>query len=94
MQSPTISGCIEVWDFLSVDSRTYSFSNSISIIEALPFSSAISVHEKSTDVRIVEDPLSSERELSDAAIKNSLSETKHNYLNDGSLFLLSFFFKY
>ncbi|KAJ0680235.1 putative Phox-associated domain, sorting nexin, PX domain superfamily [Helianthus annuus] len=84
MQFPTISGCIEVWDFLSVDSQTYSFSNSISIIETLPVSSATSVHEKSTDVRIVGDPLSSKRELSDAAIKNSLSETKHNYLNDGS----------
>ncbi|KAL8256755.1 hypothetical protein R6Q59_028796 [Mikania micrantha] len=35
MQFPTISGCIEVWDFLSVDSQTYSFSNSISIIETL-----------------------------------------------------------
>ncbi|MFS7954228.1 hypothetical protein Hanom_Chr07g00627831 [Helianthus anomalus] len=78
MQSPTISGGIEVWDFLSVDSQTYSFSNSISIIETLP--------------GIVGDPLiSSKRELSDVAIKNSLSETKHNYLNDGSLFLLSFF---
>ncbi|KAF5758209.1 putative Phox domain, sorting nexin, PX domain superfamily [Helianthus annuus] len=84
MQFPTISGCIEVWDFLSVDSQTYSFSNSISIIETLPVSSATSVHEKTTDVRIVGDPLSSKRELSDAAIKNSLSETKHNYLNDGS----------
>ncbi|MFS8000186.1 putative Phox domain, sorting nexin, PX domain superfamily [Helianthus anomalus] len=84
MQFPTISGCIEVWDFLSVDSQTYSFSNSISIIETLPVGSATGVHEKSTDVRIVGDPLSSKRELSDAVIKNSLSETKHNYLNDGS----------
>ncbi|CAH1422599.1 unnamed protein product [Lactuca virosa] len=35
MQLPTISGSIEVWDFLSVDSQTYSFSNSISIIQTL-----------------------------------------------------------
>ncbi|KAI3766638.1 hypothetical protein L2E82_16706 [Cichorium intybus] len=35
MQLPTISGSIEVWDFLSVDSQSYSFSNSISIIETL-----------------------------------------------------------
>ncbi|XP_041015005.1 uncharacterized protein LOC121257812 isoform X3 [Juglans microcarpa x Juglans regia] len=35
MQLPTISGSIEVWDFLSVDSQTYLFSNSFSIIETL-----------------------------------------------------------
>ncbi|KAI3671566.1 hypothetical protein L1987_87305 [Smallanthus sonchifolius] len=50
MQFPTISGCIEVWDFLSVDSQTYSFSNSISIIETLSVNSATTVREKSTDV--------------------------------------------
>ncbi|XP_060172817.1 uncharacterized protein LOC132603682 isoform X2 [Lycium barbarum] len=32
---PTVSNSIEVWDFLSVDSQTYSFSNSLSIIETL-----------------------------------------------------------
>ncbi|KAI7736435.1 hypothetical protein M8C21_016108 [Ambrosia artemisiifolia] len=89
MQSPTIAGCIEVWDFLSVDSQTYSFSNSISIIETLPVNSAATVSEKmvtdaGTGVRIVGDALSSKRKLSDAAIKNSLSETKHNYITDGS----------
>ncbi|KAK4361890.1 hypothetical protein RND71_017131 [Anisodus tanguticus] len=36
LQLPTVSNCIEVWDFLSVDSQTYSFSNSLSIIETLP----------------------------------------------------------
>ncbi|EXB74504.1 Copia protein [Morus notabilis] len=35
MQLPTISGSIEVWDFLSVDSQTYIFSNSFSIVETL-----------------------------------------------------------
>ncbi|GFY97036.1 phox (PX) domain-containing protein [Actinidia rufa] len=35
LQIPTISGSIEVWDFLSVDSQTYVFLNSISIIETL-----------------------------------------------------------
>ncbi|KAI3759679.1 hypothetical protein L6452_07673 [Arctium lappa] len=82
MQLPTISGSIEVWDFLSVDSQTYSFSNSISIIETLSVNSATTVCEKSTgvgsDVRFVGDPLSSKRELSDAVMKNSSS------LTDGS----------
>ncbi|XP_062089343.1 uncharacterized protein LOC133795894 isoform X2 [Humulus lupulus] len=35
MLLPTISGSIEVWDFLSVDSQTYTFSNSFSIVETL-----------------------------------------------------------
>uniref|UniRef100_A0A2P2MMH5 Uncharacterized protein n=1 Tax=Rhizophora mucronata TaxID=61149 RepID=A0A2P2MMH5_RHIMU len=35
LQLPTISGSIEVWDFLSVDSQTYIFSNSFSIVETL-----------------------------------------------------------
>nr|XP_043615564.1 uncharacterized protein LOC122587454 isoform X2 [Erigeron canadensis] len=86
MQFPTISGSIEVWDFLSVDSQTYSFSNSISIIETL---SAPAAREKSTDFgntanRSVVDPLISRREQSDSVIKNYLSEVKHNSMIDGS----------
>ncbi|KAJ9568322.1 hypothetical protein OSB04_004288 [Centaurea solstitialis] len=88
MQFPTISGSIEVWDFLSVDSQTYSFSNSISIIETLSVNSATAVREKSTgvgnDARVGGDPLISKRELSDAVMKNSSSEAKHNSMTDGS----------
>uniref|UniRef100_A0A7N0RH95 Uncharacterized protein n=1 Tax=Kalanchoe fedtschenkoi TaxID=63787 RepID=A0A7N0RH95_KALFE len=36
MQLPAVSSAVEVWDFLSVDSQTYTFSNSFSIIETLP----------------------------------------------------------
>ncbi|XP_019091391.1 PREDICTED: uncharacterized protein LOC104740212 [Camelina sativa] len=35
LQLQRISGSIEVWDFLSVDSQTYAFSSSFSIIETL-----------------------------------------------------------
>ncbi|CAA3024050.1 Intermediate filament [Olea europaea subsp. europaea] len=35
LQLPTVSCSIEVWDFLSVDSQTYTFSNSLSILETL-----------------------------------------------------------
>ncbi|CAL1378069.1 unnamed protein product [Linum trigynum] len=35
LQTPKISGSIEIWDFLSVDSQTYSFSSSFSIVETL-----------------------------------------------------------
>lgn len=36
MQLPTVSGSIDVWDFLSIDSQTYTFSSAFSIIETLP----------------------------------------------------------
>ncbi|CAI9281218.1 unnamed protein product [Lactuca saligna] len=77
MQLPTISGSIEVWDFLSVDSQTYSFSNSISIIQTLS-------GEKSRDVRFVGDPSRREVLVSDAVtvMKNSSSSEIKN--NDGS----------
>ncbi|XP_023738812.1 uncharacterized protein LOC111886795 [Lactuca sativa] len=78
MQLPTISGSIEVWDFLSVDSQTYSFSNSISIIQTLS-------GEKSRDARFVGDPSRREVLVSDAVMKNSSSsEAKNNSINDGS----------
>lgn len=35
MQLPTISGSIDVWDFLSIDSQTYTFSSAFSIVETL-----------------------------------------------------------
>ncbi|CAN0858604.1 Sorting nexin-16 [Linum grandiflorum] len=35
LQIPRVSGSIEVWDFLSVDSQTYGFSSSFSIVETL-----------------------------------------------------------
>ncbi|XP_020703834.1 uncharacterized protein LOC110115058 [Dendrobium catenatum] len=35
LELPTISGSIEVWDFLSVDSQTYLFSDSLSIMQTL-----------------------------------------------------------
>ncbi|KAJ8452051.1 hypothetical protein Cgig2_016632 [Carnegiea gigantea] len=35
MQLPTVSGSIDVWDFLSIDSQTYTFSSAFSIIETL-----------------------------------------------------------
>ncbi|KAJ4958209.1 hypothetical protein NE237_025320 [Protea cynaroides] len=48
LQLPTISGSIEVWDFLSVDSQTYMFSNSFSIIETLSVNLDNKSYEKST----------------------------------------------
>ncbi|KAK9282324.1 hypothetical protein L1049_005238 [Liquidambar formosana] len=66
LQLPTVSGSIEVWDFLSVDSQTYMFSNSISILETL----SVDLDDKPPDnstkvpklVGPVTVPLSSKRE--------------------------------
>ncbi|GJN15336.1 hypothetical protein PR202_gb02238 [Eleusine coracana subsp. coracana] len=35
LQIPIVSSCIEVWDFLSVDSQTYIFADSLSVIQTL-----------------------------------------------------------
>ncbi|XP_028064289.1 uncharacterized protein LOC114267448 [Camellia sinensis] len=51
LQLPTISGSIEVWDFLSVDSQTYIFSNSISIIETLSVGLDDTPHERGKEVQ-------------------------------------------
>ncbi|KAG5619158.1 hypothetical protein H5410_018982 [Solanum commersonii] len=45
LQLPSVSNSIEVWDFLSVDSQTYSFSNSLSIIDTLPVNLDDTVHK-------------------------------------------------
>ncbi|XP_054780633.1 uncharacterized protein LOC129288193 isoform X2 [Prosopis cineraria] len=36
LKLPIVSGSIEAWDFLSVDSQTYRFSNLLSIVKTLP----------------------------------------------------------
>uniref|UniRef100_A0A1D1XC65 Sorting nexin-13 n=1 Tax=Anthurium amnicola TaxID=1678845 RepID=A0A1D1XC65_9ARAE len=45
LQLPTVSGSIEVWDFLSVDSQTYIFSDSFSIIQTL----SVNLDDKSSE---------------------------------------------
>ncbi|XP_025806448.1 uncharacterized protein LOC112885000 [Panicum hallii] len=43
LQIPIVSSCIEVWDFLSVDSQTYIFTDSLSVIQTL----SVSLDERS-----------------------------------------------
>ncbi|CAK9174605.1 unnamed protein product [Ilex paraguariensis] len=85
LQLPTISGSIEVWDFLSVDSQTYVFSNSLSIIETLSDDTG---HEKSEDagniIRPAIDLLSSRRGQMNAEGKKSASQMKHDCVADVS----------
>lgn len=50
MRIPTISGSIEVWDFLSVDSQTYTFSSTFSIVETLSVHMDDKPSEKNTSI--------------------------------------------
>lgn len=88
MQLPTVSSSIEVWDFLSVDSQTYIFSNPLSIIETLSVNFAVTAHERNenyqSSVGIVRDPVSSKREHVDAEKKESAFGIKHEGMPEGS----------
>ncbi|XP_022150449.1 uncharacterized protein LOC111018592 isoform X2 [Momordica charantia] len=58
IQLPKISGSIEVWDFLSVDSQTYIFLNSFSIIETLSVDLDDKPHEDNRSISNPSSPLS------------------------------------
>ncbi|PPR97439.1 hypothetical protein GOBAR_AA23227 [Gossypium barbadense] len=87
LQLPTISGSIEVWDFLSVDSQTYVFSNSFSIIETLSVDLDSNPSEKSNKASSVlvplVGPLSSKGEQLDTESKESAQQMKPNLAMDG-----------
>ncbi|KAG4211749.1 hypothetical protein ERO13_A02G086700v2 [Gossypium hirsutum] len=87
LQLPTISGSIEVWDFLSVDSQTYVFSNSFSIIETLSVDLDSNPSEKSNKASSVlvplVGPLSSKGEQLDTESKESARQMKPNLAMDG-----------
>ncbi|XP_042488981.1 uncharacterized protein LOC122069118 [Macadamia integrifolia] len=82
LQLPTISGSIEVWDFLSVDSQTYMFSNSLSIIETLAVNLEDKSYEKSTKVQnlvgAVNDPLLYRVEHLHTTRKDTILQMKQN----------------
>ncbi|KAF2323362.1 hypothetical protein GH714_034840 [Hevea brasiliensis] len=87
LQLPTISGSIEVWDFLSVDSQTYYFSNSFSIVETLSVDLDGKPSEKnkvvSNFVGPVINSISAKREQLGTDNKDSSLQTKHNVVTDG-----------
>lgn len=87
MQLPTISGSIEVWDFLSVDSQTYLFSNSFSIIETLSVDLEDKPSEKSKQLPNFLGPttghLSPRREHLSSGSKESALPMKNNLVADG-----------
>ncbi|RVW87985.1 hypothetical protein CK203_033887 [Vitis vinifera] len=79
-------GSIEVWDFLSVDSQTYIFSNSISIIETLSVDLHCKPAENSNKVLSfvgpLVNPLPSRRAHLGTESKEPPLQTKHNHLVD------------
>ncbi|XP_052182626.1 uncharacterized protein LOC127795165 isoform X2 [Diospyros lotus] len=85
---PTISGSIEVWDFLSVDSQTYMFSNSISIIETLSVDLDYTLHERRKKIQTAPsaavDPLPSWREQNNAESKIAALPIKHSLVANES----------
>ncbi|XVF74581.1 hypothetical protein PTKIN_Ptkin13bG0121200 [Pterospermum kingtungense] len=83
LQLPTISGSIEVWDFLSVDSQTYIFSNSFSIVETLSVDLDDNPSEKGKKASNIMGPVSSRREQVDTKSKESAFQLKPNLATDG-----------
>ncbi|XP_038717724.1 uncharacterized protein LOC120010885 isoform X2 [Tripterygium wilfordii] len=87
LQHPTISGTFEVWDFLSVDSQTYVFSSSFSIVETLSVDLDDKPSEKdetfSNIVRPLSGSLSSTREQLGTECNEATLQTKNNFVTDG-----------
>lgn len=83
---PTMSRSIEVWDFLSVDSQTYVFSNSLSIIEALSVNLENKPYEKSPKIQssaeAINDQIFSRGELLDTKSKEAALKMRQNCTSD------------
>ncbi|KAM0879426.1 hypothetical protein ACQ4PT_034239 [Festuca glaucescens] len=71
---PTVSSCIEVWDFLSVDSQTYIFSDSLSVIQALSVNLDVRSNENGAK------PLNSPKALNGNL--SSMRQSVSGYQND------------
>ncbi|KAL3824360.1 hypothetical protein ACJIZ3_020389 [Penstemon smallii] len=88
LQLPTVSCSIEVWDFLSVDSQMYIFSNSLSIIKTLSVGLADTTREKTKEYQNtlgpVHDPLSLRKDNFSNGNQDSVSQIKGDRLFDGS----------
>ncbi|KAM7254521.1 hypothetical protein ACFE04_003901 [Oxalis oulophora] len=70
LQLPRVSGSIEVWDFLSVDSQTYNFLSSFSII-----------HTLSVDLDHIDSPSEKIKHVPNIAWKEPGSDTQESLLN-------------
>ncbi|KAL9463438.1 hypothetical protein AB3S75_001280 [Citrus x aurantiifolia] len=90
LQLPTVSGSIEVWDFLSVDSQTYAFSNPFSIVETLSVDLEDKPSERSTKfTNSIGNQISSSSYRSEhlgSESKESAGQAKHNFVAEGQKF--------
>ncbi|CAI9753803.1 unnamed protein product [Fraxinus pennsylvanica] len=88
LQLPTVSCSIEVWDFLSVDSQMYIFSNSLSILETLSVdlddTARETYKEYMDNIGPVIGPLSSKRENLGNKNKESSLLIKGDPVADGA----------
>ncbi|GFP99918.1 hypothetical protein PHJA_002135900 [Phtheirospermum japonicum] len=86
LQFPTVSCSIEVWDFLSVDSQMYIFSDSLSIMDTLSVDLNETLREKSKEYRDnvgpIYDPLSSRKENSSNGNQDFASRIKGDHASD------------
>ena len=87
MQLPTVSESIEVWDFLSVDSQTYIFSNSFSIMETLSVGLNAKPFQKTKNTSNfsapASDPVSFQRENCSAESKEAVLGARTNVEANG-----------
>ncbi|KAJ0007828.1 hypothetical protein Pint_29796 [Pistacia integerrima] len=83
LQLPTVSGSIEVWDFLSVDSQTYVFSNSFSIVETLSVDLEDKPSEKVSNTAGPVISPSSRRQQFGSESRESAWQAKDNFIADG-----------
>ncbi|KAL3632981.1 hypothetical protein CASFOL_025965 [Castilleja foliolosa] len=86
LQLPTVSCSIEVWDFLSVDSQMYIFSDSLSIVDTLSVDLNETLREKSKEYRDnvgpIYDPLSSRKENFSNGNQDFASRNKGDHAYD------------
>ncbi|XP_054784664.1 uncharacterized protein LOC129291384 [Prosopis cineraria] len=87
MQLPTVSGSIEVWDFLCVDSQTYIFTNSFSIIETLSVDLEDKPSEKTERASNLSTsangPLPSRGENENTEHKEAVLRARNNHMANG-----------
>ncbi|KAK9102666.1 hypothetical protein Sjap_019920 [Stephania japonica] len=88
LQLPTVSGSIEVWDFLSVDSQTYTFSNSLSIVQTLSVDLAGKPYERNAKFQnmdeAVKNPLSSWGEHMEPKSQETVKQMDTNFIESNS----------
>ncbi|GAA0144451.1 hypothetical protein LIER_04894 [Lithospermum erythrorhizon] len=90
LKLPTVSDSIEVWDFLSVDSQTYLFSNPLSILETLSVDIGHDAHGNMRghhdNVEPNTDQLSSKFRQAKLESEKSAPYVKHEYIANRSRF--------